>query len=125
MRIIRYRTRPEAAEENQRLVEKIGLELPVGRLLVVDWSPVRAERPRPMVTFIFDGGTLERPERIRLQQEELDGHAFFEPDGGRRPARAHRLPGSRRAPRPRDESPPLPAPGVIRCGRATTGPAGK
>ncbi|MGI5227297.1 hypothetical protein [Actinoallomurus sp. CA-142502] len=32
MRIIRYRTRPEAAEENQRLVEKVFAEL-------------RAERP--------------------------------------------------------------------------------
>jgi ADP-ribose pyrophosphatase YjhB (NUDIX family) len=60
--------------------EEIGLTLPVGPLLLVDWRPARAERPRPTVSFVFDGGTLESPERIRLQEDELDDHAFFEPD---------------------------------------------
>jgi 8-oxo-dGTP diphosphatase len=69
---------PEAACARE-LKEEIGLALPVGRLLLVDWRPARAERPRPTVGFIFDAGILERPERIRLQEDELDDHAFFEP----------------------------------------------
>jgi 8-oxo-dGTP diphosphatase len=60
--------------------EEIGLALRVGPLLVVAWRQARAERPRPTVSFVFDGGTLERPERIRLQEDELDDHGFFEPD---------------------------------------------
>jgi 8-oxo-dGTP pyrophosphatase MutT (NUDIX family) len=69
---------PEAACARE-LKEEVGLDLPVGPLLVLDWAPVRADRPRPMVTFIFDGGILDRPERIRLQEDELDEYGFFEP----------------------------------------------
>ncbi|WP_329258122.1 NUDIX hydrolase [Actinoallomurus sp. NBC_01490] len=60
--------------------EEIGLDLPVGPLLFVGWGPARAPRPRPMLTFIFDGGDLDRPERIRLQEDEVDDHAFLPPD---------------------------------------------
>jgi 8-oxo-dGTP diphosphatase len=70
---------PEAACARE-LKEEIGLVLPLGPLLLVDWRPARAERPRPTVSFIFDGGTLDRPERIRLQEDELDDHAFFATD---------------------------------------------
>ncbi|MCF2533123.1 NUDIX domain-containing protein [Yinghuangia soli] len=61
--------------------EEVGLDLPVGDLLVVHWSPTRAPRPRPMVTWLFDGGTLDaaRIADIRLQEEELDDAAFVEP----------------------------------------------
>lgn len=69
---------PEAACARE-LKEEIGLSLPLGPLLLVDWRPARAERPRPTVSFIFDAGTLDSPERIRLQEDELDDHAFFEP----------------------------------------------
>ena len=69
---------PEAACARE-LEEEIGLALPLGPLLLVDWRPARAERPRPTVSFIFDAGTLDSPERIRLQEDELDDHAFFEP----------------------------------------------
>jgi 8-oxo-dGTP diphosphatase len=69
---------PEAACARE-VEEELGLVLPVGPLLLVDWRPARAERPRPTVSFVFDGGVLDRPERIRLQEEELDDHAFFEP----------------------------------------------
>jgi ADP-ribose pyrophosphatase YjhB (NUDIX family) len=69
---------PEAACARE-LEEEIGLALPVGPLLLVDWRPARAERPRPTVSFIFDAGTLESPERIRLQEDELDDHGFFAP----------------------------------------------
>ncbi|HZE31314.1 MAG TPA: NUDIX hydrolase [Actinoallomurus sp.] len=69
---------PEAACARE-LKEEIGLALHVGQLLVVDWQPARAERPRPTVSFVFDAGILDDPERIRLQEDELDDHGFFEP----------------------------------------------
>ncbi|MDN3358370.1 NUDIX hydrolase [Actinomadura sp. DC4] len=69
---------PEAACARE-IKEELGLDLPLGPLLLVDWRPARAERPRPTVSFIFDAGILENPDRIRLQEDELDDHAFFEP----------------------------------------------
>jgi 8-oxo-dGTP diphosphatase len=89
---------PEAACARE-LREEIGLDLPVGPLLLVGWTPARADRPRPIVGFIFDGGTLDRPESIRLQEDELDDHAFFEPDQAvvRLGPIGHRLPPALRA----------------------------
>ena len=69
---------PEAACARE-LKEEIGLALHVGQLLVVDWQPARAERPRPTVSFVFDAGVLDDAGRIRLQEDELDDHGFFEP----------------------------------------------
>jgi 8-oxo-dGTP pyrophosphatase MutT (NUDIX family) len=56
--------------------EEIGLSLPLGALLVVDWLPPRGDRPRPLINFLFDGGTLTDPTPIRLQEDELDDFAF-------------------------------------------------
>ena len=36
-------------------------------------------RPRPIVSFIFDGGVLADPGTIRLQKEELDDWRFVAP----------------------------------------------
>jgi 8-oxo-dGTP diphosphatase len=69
---------PEAACARE-LKEEIGLVLRVGPLLVVDWKPAREERPRPTVSFVFDAGVLDDPGQIRLQEDELDDHGFFEP----------------------------------------------
>ena len=69
---------PEAACARE-INEELGLDLPVGPLLVVGWLPARGERPRSTVSFVFDAGTIEHPERIRLQEEELDDHGFFAP----------------------------------------------
>lgn len=63
----------------RELREELGLDLPVGPLLVVAWAPLRGDRVRPTVGFVFDAGVLDRPERIRLQEDELDDHAFLEP----------------------------------------------
>lgn len=69
---------PEAACARE-VKEELGLDRPTGPLLVIGWRPARDERPRPTVTFLFDGGTLDHPGRIRLQEEELDAYGFFEP----------------------------------------------
>jgi 8-oxo-dGTP pyrophosphatase MutT (NUDIX family) len=58
--------------------EELGLDVDVGRLLVVDWAPhPRGER----VLFVFDGGPLDpgTVARIRLQAEELASYTFVEP----------------------------------------------
>ncbi|SCF36485.1 ADP-ribose pyrophosphatase YjhB, NUDIX family [Streptomyces sp. LcepLS] len=52
-------------------LEEIGLDLPLGRLLAVDWSR-GAARP-PIVMHLYDGGVLteRRLGEIRLQESEL------------------------------------------------------
>ncbi|MER6202974.1 NUDIX hydrolase [Streptomyces sp. NPDC001586] len=51
--------------------EEIGLDLPLGRLLAVDWS-LGAGRP-PLVVYVYDGGVLDAGQlaSIKLQEEEL------------------------------------------------------
>ncbi|MCB5169216.1 NUDIX hydrolase [Streptomyces bambusae] len=60
----RQAARRESAEE-------IGLDLPLGRLLAVDWVP-GADRP-PLVAYVYDGGVLNAGQfaSITLQEEEL------------------------------------------------------
>jgi 8-oxo-dGTP pyrophosphatase MutT (NUDIX family) len=70
---------PEVACARE-LEEELGLALPVGRLLVLDWAPPFDDRPRPLVHFLFDGGTLADPGAIVLQDEELDDYAFVDVD---------------------------------------------
>ncbi len=60
--------------------EEIGLDLPIGRLLVLDWTAPAGDRPNPIMHFIFDGGSLDDPAGIRLQAEELDDYQFTAPD---------------------------------------------
>ncbi|MER7054363.1 MULTISPECIES: NUDIX hydrolase [unclassified Streptomyces] len=52
-------------------VEEIGLDLPLGRLLAVDWASGTG-RP-PIVAYLYDGGVLSEDDlkAIRLQEEEL------------------------------------------------------
>lgn len=59
--------------------EELGLSRPHGPLLAVAWTASDGERPRPIVSFIFDGGVLADPGPIRLQKEELDEWEFVEP----------------------------------------------
>jgi 8-oxo-dGTP diphosphatase len=67
---------PPHAACAREVLEEIGLDLPVGRLLVIDWAAPDGERPNPIVHFIFDGGTLSDPAGIVLQHEELDDYQF-------------------------------------------------
>nr|WP_277350131.1 NUDIX hydrolase [Nonomuraea sp. FMUSA5-5] len=57
--------------------EELGLQVELGKLLVVDWMPPAGDRRRPMMNFVFDGGTIADPSRIRLQTEELDAAQFW------------------------------------------------
>ncbi len=63
----------------RRLREQLGLELPTGRLLVVDWARhVTDERvAEQRVFFLFDGGTLtdELFDAIELPPHELESWA--------------------------------------------------
>ncbi|MEU4835572.1 NUDIX hydrolase [Streptosporangium sp. NPDC023615] len=61
----------------REIAEELGVSVEPGGLLVVHWSPPLQERPRPLVNFLFDGGVLADPSRIRLQAEELDEVAFL------------------------------------------------
>jgi len=72
----------------REVAEEIGLDVPSGRLLAIDWRPPEGVRPRAMVSFIFDGGVLPEHAPIRLQEDELDGYRFVEPGelGGYLPA---------------------------------------
>jgi 8-oxo-dGTP diphosphatase len=45
--------------------EETGLDITPGRLLVVGWSGPDEVRPRPVVHFVFDGGTLPDDVPIR------------------------------------------------------------
>ncbi|WP_330333486.1 NUDIX hydrolase [Streptomyces sp. NBC_00536] len=51
--------------------EEIGLDLPLGRLLAVDWV-LGTGRP-PLVAYVYDGGVLDAEQlaSVRLQEEEL------------------------------------------------------
>ncbi|WP_404954503.1 NUDIX domain-containing protein [Streptomyces sp. 147326] len=59
--------------------EEIGLDLPLGRLLAVDWS-LGDGRP-PLVAYVYDGGVLDSGQlaSIKLQEEELISWRLVEP----------------------------------------------
>lgn len=63
----------------RELLEELGLPIPAGPLLVVNWTAPEGERPKSMMHFVFDGGTLRDGSEIRLQYEELDEYRFVEP----------------------------------------------
>ncbi|MDF3141821.1 MULTISPECIES: NUDIX hydrolase [unclassified Streptomyces] len=65
------------AGAHREIKEELGLDLPPGRLLVVDWTPPRPDRSEGLV-FIYDGGhlTAEQLATIQLQPEELRAYEF-------------------------------------------------
>ncbi|MGD0244259.1 MAG: NUDIX hydrolase [Streptosporangiaceae bacterium] len=63
----------------REILEELGLDIVADRLLVVGWAGLEGRRPRPVMHFVFDGGTLASDVSIRLQAEELDDYRFVEP----------------------------------------------
>jgi len=59
------------------LREELGIDLEVGRLLVVDWATGNTEEPEGRIRFVFDGGTLSdaRLDTIELPPDELESWA--------------------------------------------------
>ncbi len=62
----------------REVAEELGLDITPGPLLVVGWVGLEGRRPRPVMHFVFDGGTLADGTPIRLQAEELDDYRFVE-----------------------------------------------
>jgi len=71
---------PHAACRRE-VTEELGLDRPVGRVLAVDWVPSRPQRPEGLIV-VYDGGVLTAAdiEAIRVQDGELAGFAFVDPD---------------------------------------------
>ncbi|WFE99087.1 NUDIX hydrolase [Micromonospora sp. WMMD964] len=57
--------------------EELGISLPVGDLLVVDWAPPTGERPRAIISFTFDCGSIADLHGLKVPRQELDDLAFF------------------------------------------------
>ncbi|WP_290863720.1 NUDIX hydrolase [Hamadaea sp.] len=76
------RNEPPLTGAHREVLEELGLDRRLGRLLVVDWSPPRGRRTVDLMAFVFDGGVLTQAdvEAIRLQPEELRGYRFCRVD---------------------------------------------
>ncbi|MFI1503821.1 NUDIX domain-containing protein [Streptomyces sp. NPDC020597] len=63
----------------RQVKEEIGIDAPVGRLLVVDWAPSGDDEK---IVFVFEGAVLdaETQRRIRLNPESTSGFDFYEPE---------------------------------------------
>lgn len=65
-----------AAAVRREITEELGVALPVGALLVVDWAPHPAEGDK--LLFVFDGGVLspDQVAAIRVDGTEISEFAF-------------------------------------------------
>ncbi|MEU1397093.1 NUDIX hydrolase [Micromonospora zamorensis] len=58
--------------------EELGVALRVGDLLVVDWAPPAGQRPRALISFTFDCGSIANFDGFNLAGQELEDIAFFQ-----------------------------------------------
>ncbi|MGI8313360.1 NUDIX domain-containing protein [Saccharopolyspora hattusasensis] len=63
----------------RELKEELGLDQPLGRLLVVDSVPEQQPRPA-LLNFLYDGGLLQDAGQIRLDDTELAEWRLTGPD---------------------------------------------
>lgn len=61
----------------REVTEELGVQVPLGRLLVLDWVAPNAVR-KAWFGYVFDGGVLDDLSGIQLQSEELDAVEFVE-----------------------------------------------
>ncbi|WP_244220651.1 NUDIX domain-containing protein [Micromonospora noduli] len=59
--------------------EELGVTMAVGDLLVVDWASSAGQRPRAIISFTFDCGSIANLEGFEIPGQELDDVAFFPP----------------------------------------------
>ncbi|WP_434743733.1 NUDIX domain-containing protein [Micromonospora sp. SH-82] len=57
--------------------EELGINVMVGTLLVVDWAPPAGQRPRSLISFTLDCGSLADLSEVNLARQELEDIAFF------------------------------------------------
>lgn len=69
-----------AREIEREIEEEIGLVLPVGDLLVLDWLTETGYVDEPLTFYLFDGGVIDDPGLIRLRAGEIEEFGFFPPD---------------------------------------------
>jgi len=67
---------PPHAGCRRELAEELGLDIPAGRLLAIDWSQPYGQAARPIMHFVFDGGQMDDGAEIVIQEAELDGFRF-------------------------------------------------
>ena len=48
----------------REVAEEVGLDLAAGDLLVVDWVAAEGTRPRAVISYLFDGGTVDGSVRL-------------------------------------------------------------
>jgi ADP-ribose pyrophosphatase YjhB (NUDIX family) len=67
------------AAARREVLEELGLELEVGRLLVVDWVPPHGPWDDSLM-FVFDGGVVsgEQARALRVVDQELTGFRFVD-----------------------------------------------
>ena len=63
----------------REVAEELGLDIEVGRLLAADWSQPFGDTARPIMHFVFDGGSVADGVGIVIQEAELDGFSFTSP----------------------------------------------
>ena len=61
----------------RELAEELGLDLPVGRMLVMEWQGPEPDRSESLM-FLYDGGVLDL-QVIALAGYELKSYAFVDP----------------------------------------------
>jgi len=76
--VLEFGERPEEGCVRE-VREELGLDLPADPMLVVQWLPVEGVRSKPVMAFVFDGGVIDDPSRIVLQEEELDDYRLAPP----------------------------------------------
>ncbi|MEV4494471.1 NUDIX hydrolase [Micromonospora arborensis] len=67
---------PQAACARE-IREELGIALVVGDLLVVDWAPPAGQRPRAIISFTFDCGSIANLDGFDLPGQELEDVAFL------------------------------------------------